>query len=111
MRPVELEAHPRTPVSDIILATARDWPLPRIALGELIAAFGSRSCGLLIVLFAIPNLLPVYIPGLSPIFGVPLTIIALQLALGQPMPWLPGFPHPPVAAAGGSAEDRRGSAA
>lgn len=84
------EHHPRTPVSDIILATARDWPLPRITLGELIAAFGSRSYGLLIVLFAIPNLLPIYIPGLSPIFGVPLAIIALQLALGQPMPWLPG---------------------
>lgn len=91
MEAVQLEAHPRTPVSDIILATARDWPLPRITLGELIAAFGSRSYGLLIVLFAIPNLLPVYIPGLSPIFGVPLAIIALQLALGQPMPWLPGF--------------------
>jgi hypothetical protein len=80
----------RTPVSDIILATARDWPLPRITLGELIAAFGMRSYGLLIVLFAIPNLLPIYIPGLSPIFGVPLSIIALQLALGYPMPKLPG---------------------
>lgn len=81
----------RTPVSDIILATARDWPLPRITLGELIAAFGMRSYGLLIVLFAIPNLLPVYIPGLSPIFGIPLAIIALQLALGLPMPKLPGI--------------------
>ncbi|MFN6954919.1 MAG: exopolysaccharide biosynthesis protein [Acetobacteraceae bacterium] len=81
----------RTPVSDIILATARDWPLPRITLGELIAAFGMRSYGLLIVLFAIPNLLPIYIPGLSPIFGIPLAIIALQLALGYPMPKLPGI--------------------
>lgn len=81
----------RTPVSDIILATARNWPLPRITLGELIAAFGMRSYGLLIVLFAIPNLLPIYIPGLSPIFGIPLAIIALQLALGYPMPRLPGF--------------------
>jgi hypothetical protein len=78
-------------VSDIILATARDWPLPRITLGEIISAFGVRSYGLLIVLFAIPNLLPIYIPGLSPIFGVPLAIIGLQLAIGYPMPRLPGF--------------------
>lgn len=80
----------RTPVSDIILVTARDWPHPRITLGELITAFGMRSYGLLIVLFAIPNLLPIYIPGLSPIFGVPLAIIALQLGLGLPTPKLPG---------------------
>jgi hypothetical protein len=81
----------RTPVSDIILVTARDWPHPRITLGELITAFGMRSYGLLIVLFAVPNLVPIYIPGLSAIFGVPLAIIALQLGLGLPTPKLPGF--------------------
>ncbi len=44
---------------------------------------------MLIVLFALPNLLPVYIPGLSPIFGFPLMIICAQLAYGLPSPRLP----------------------
>ncbi len=54
-------------------------------------ALGPRGYGVLIVLFALPNLLPVYIPGLSPIFGIPLMIICAQLAMGLPAPRLPRF--------------------
>jgi len=85
------EARAHAPASELILTVARAWPEPRITMGELIEAFGMRSYGLLIVLFALPNLLPIYIPGLSPIFGVPLCIICVQLALGYPSPRLPAF--------------------
>ncbi len=54
-------------------------------------ALGQRGYGVLIVLFALPNLLPVYIPGLSPIFGFPLMIICAQLAYGLPSPRLPAM--------------------
>lgn len=77
------------PVSMLMLELARAWPRPRISLGEMIHAFGSRGYGVLIILFALPNLLPVYIPGWSPIFGIPLAIVCLQLALGLPEPRLP----------------------
>jgi hypothetical protein len=80
-------AHP--PVSALMLHLARDWPADRITLGEMIHAFGTRGYGLLIVLFAIPNLIPIYIPGWSPIFGIPLMIVCVQLALGLPEPRLP----------------------
>lgn len=83
--------HAHEPASTLILSVAQSWPAERITMGELMQAFGMRSYGLLIVLFALPNLLPVYIPGLSPIFGFPLGIICLQLALGYPTPRLPGF--------------------
>lgn len=83
------DAH--APASELIYRVARAWPQERITMGELMQAFGMRSYGLLIVLFALPNLLPVYIPGLSPIFGVPLGIVCLQLALGYPTPRLPAF--------------------
>lgn len=83
--------HVHEPASQLILSVAQSWPEPRITMGELMQAFGMRSYGLLMVLFALPNLLPVYIPGLSPIFGLPLGIICLQLALGYPTPRLPGF--------------------
>jgi hypothetical protein len=84
------EAHP-VPVSELICAIARAWPSDRVTLGALIEALGPRGYGVLIVLFALPNLLPVYIPGLSPIFGIPLMIICAQLALGLPVPRLPRF--------------------
>lgn len=79
------------PVSELVRDIARGWPTERLTLGELIEALGPRGYGVLIVLFALPNLLPVYIPGLSPIFGVPLMIICAQLALGLPTPRLPAF--------------------
>jgi hypothetical protein len=77
------------PVSALMLELARTWPKPRISLGEMIHAFGARGYGILMILFALPNLLPIYIPGWSPIFGIPLGIVCLQLALGYPEPRLP----------------------
>ena len=78
------------PVSKLIVHIARDWPAERISLGEMIHAFGTRGYGVLIVLFALPNLIPIYIPGWSPIFGIPLGIVCAQMALGMSEPRLPG---------------------
>ncbi|MBU8538498.1 exopolysaccharide biosynthesis protein [Falsiroseomonas tokyonensis] len=80
--------HP-VPVSELVTRIAQDWPTERLTLGELMEALGARGYGVLIVLFALPNLLPIYIPGLSPIFGFPLMIICAQLAYGLPTPKLP----------------------
>lgn len=79
------------PVSVLMAELAAAWPKPRISLGEMIHAFGARGYGILMILFALPNLLPIYIPGWSPIFGFPLAIVCLQLALGLPEPKLPRF--------------------
>lgn len=84
------KAHP-VPVSELVANLAWEWPTERVTLGDLMQALGARGYGVLIVLFALPNLLPVYIPGLSPIFGVPLLIICAQLAYGLPTPRLPVF--------------------
>lgn len=77
------------PVSVLMTELAAAWPKPRISLGEMIHAFGARGYGILMILFSLPNLLPIYIPGWSPIFGFPLAIVCLQLALGLPEPKLP----------------------
>lgn len=86
-----MAAYAHLPVSALMLHLARDWPRDRITLGEMIHAFGTRGYGLLIILFAIPNLIPLYIPGWSPIFGIPLFIVCVQLALGLPEPRLPAL--------------------
>lgn len=79
------------PVSALLGALARDWPAEELTLGELAAALGQRGFGVLIVLFALPNLLPFYLPGLSTAAGLPMMVVAAQLALGQARPALPGF--------------------
>jgi hypothetical protein len=63
----------------------------RISFGDLVAAFDGRAYGPLIVLFAAPNILPVALPGISAILGVPLILLTAQLMLGRHRPWLPGF--------------------
>ncbi len=63
----------------------------RISFGDLVDAFDGRAYGPLIVLFAAPNILPVALPGISAILGVPLILLTAQLMLGRRRPWLPGF--------------------
>jgi hypothetical protein len=63
-------------------------PRQRIAIGELLDGFGDRSFGAAMLLLALPNMVPLP-PGASTIFGLPLMLIAAQLALGQRTVWLP----------------------
>ena len=72
-----------------ILAEISQGSDPDIRLGELIEAIGDRGHGLLIAAFALPNVLPIYLPGLSAVFGLPLIFVALQLVLGRHRLWLP----------------------
>jgi hypothetical protein len=71
-----------------ILAEISQRSDPELRLGELIEAMGDRGQGLLIA-FALPNVLPVYLPGLSAVFGLPLVFVALQLVFGRHRLWLP----------------------
>lgn len=75
-------------MSEVLLDLARDgtgW----LRLGDIVTALGDRGYGILIFILALPNVLPLYIPGLSALFGIPLALIALQMMLGLPRPWLP----------------------
>ena len=78
----------RRRVSEVLLDLAGDgsgW----LRLGDIVTALGDRGYGILIFILALPNVLPLYIPGLSALFGIPLALIALQMMLGLPRPWLP----------------------
>ncbi len=67
-------------------------PAARITLGELVEALQARGYGLLLFLFAVPNLTPgPSLPGFSTIFAVPLALVAIQMALGVAHARLPGF--------------------
>lgn len=59
-----------------------------ITLRELIVVLEGRAYDLLLLLLALPFLLPVPLPGLSTAFGTVIAVIAARLMVGQ-RPWLP----------------------
>ena len=62
---------------------------PSASLGDLRDALGDRGFGVLLFIFALPNLMPVNIPLLSALLGAPLVLLAAQLTYGRHKPWLP----------------------
>jgi hypothetical protein len=62
---------------------------PRISLGALRDTLGDRGFGVLLFIFALPNLIPVNIPLLSAVLGAPLVLLAVQLTYGRHKPWFP----------------------
>jgi hypothetical protein len=76
--------------SDVLLRLVREFPGERLTMADIVAGLEDRTFGLLMLLLALPNCPPMPgIPFLSTVTGTPLAFFAGQLALGQPMPWLP----------------------
>ena len=74
-------------VLDELMAVHAD--APQISVGEIVDHLKDRAFGLLLLVFALPNVVPVGIPGVSTVLGVPLILLAFQLLIGRPMPWFP----------------------
>jgi hypothetical protein len=60
----------------------------RIRLADVTALFGDRAFGALLLVFSVPNFVPLP-PGGSTVLGTPLLLVAAQLALGRNSLWLP----------------------
>lgn len=75
------------PISRIVAEVAARCPGERITLSEMTEQFGDRAFGLLILLLALPSL----IPGMASVFGLPMLILGVQMGLGRRTPKLPGF--------------------
>jgi len=78
-------------VSRLLVEFGKEWKSDSITLADLMLALEHRGYGLLLILFALPNLIPNPIPGVSAIFGIPLAILSVQIVLQQPHPWLPAW--------------------
>jgi len=85
--PADIATRPR--VSDVLHELVATWPTERIPLGGLLHALGERGMGLLMLVFAIPALVPIPMFGLSSLLGTPVVILAAQMMLGRREPWLP----------------------
>lgn len=60
-------------------------------IGSLSEKLGDRGFGLVLLILAIPNSIPLPIPAASAITGLPLVFLAAQLCLGRQKIWLPNF--------------------
>ncbi len=60
-----------------------------ISIRDLSAQLGDRGFGLMLLLFSLPNSIPLPIPGISTITSLPLIFFATQLCLGKERIWLP----------------------
>ena len=77
---------PRT--SELLSALVTAHSAERIALGDLVSALRNRAFGITLLLFGIPNCLPMP-PGIPVICGVILTLVGVQMAIGRDELWLP----------------------
>ncbi len=77
-----------TRLSDLLISITLEATRERISVDDLFQSMRDRVFGALMFVFALPNVLPA-IPGTSIILGVPLALLAGQLAVGSNTPWLP----------------------
>ena len=77
----------RKRLSVMLEELAQDDMRERIAISDLLVAMQLRAYGALLLIFALPNVLPAP-PGTSGLLGLPLLFIATQMMLGR-VPWFP----------------------
>lgn len=80
-----------TRTSDLLRDFADSLTAERVTISEIVAGLGDRGLGVLIAIFALPNILPSTVPFGNVATGIPPLIFAVQLMLGVEMLILPGF--------------------
>lgn len=76
-------------LSTLLLSLA-EGDADRVSFADIAAHFGRRALGATLFFFALLNLLPLP-PGSTTLLGLPLLVMAAQLAIGARTPWLPRF--------------------
>jgi hypothetical protein len=72
-----------------VLTTLAAEPDERIAIRTIFGALSDRSFALLVVLLGLPNCLPMP-PPIPAVCALALIVVAAQMAVLRPAPWLPG---------------------
>jgi hypothetical protein len=86
-------ASPPRPVRTSALLTefAATRNSERVSVGEIVEALGDRGIGVVLAIFALPNVLPSTVPFGNVLTGIPVIVFAAQLMLGQERLILPRF--------------------
>lgn len=82
----------RETASQVLHRFTLGHPDDKVSFGQMLDALGERGFGLLLMLFAIPNLLPFPgVPGVSFVTGMAILFISVQLILARDEPALPAW--------------------
>jgi hypothetical protein len=86
------EQGPRETASQILHRLCIGAPEDKVTFAQILDALGKRGFGLLLIVMAIPNLLPVPgVPGVSSFTAIVIVYLAIQLMLAQNEPKLPAW--------------------
>jgi hypothetical protein len=77
--------------SEVLSEFARSRTGDRVSIGEIAESLGDRGLGVVIAIFALPNVLPSTIPFGNVLTGIPVILFAGQLLLGMERLTLPDF--------------------
>jgi hypothetical protein len=88
---VDLKSATPTRTSALLRDFAGSVARERVSVGEIVAALGDRGLGVLIAIFAIPNMLPSAVPFGNTVVGIFPLIFAVHLACGFDRLMLPEF--------------------
>jgi hypothetical protein len=80
-----------TRTSELLREFALSLSGEHVSIGDIVTALGDRGLGVLIAIFALPNILPSTVPFGNVLTGFPPLIFAVHLALGVDRLILPGF--------------------
>lgn len=82
--------HTNASLSHLLQDFAASFKAERVRVRDITESLGSRSFGFILLIFALPNSLPMIgIPGVSAVTGLPMLIVAVQMALGYERVQLP----------------------
>ena len=82
----------RQAASEVLEEAVRMHTNDRVSMGELMHALHERGFGLLMLIFVLPNCVPVPVPpGFSTVLSVPLMFLAVQMIIGLDSPWMPSW--------------------
>lgn len=80
----------RETASEVLHRLTLGPPDDKVSFGQMLDALGERGFGLLLMLFAIPNLLPFPgVPGVSFVTGMAILFISMQLMIAKDEPVFP----------------------
>ena len=82
------QAH-RMPLSSILQSRASTLTCERISVGAMLKLLEDRSIWALLLVLALPMIVPIPLPGLSVPFGACMALISAQLAIGRDRAWVP----------------------
>jgi hypothetical protein len=78
-------------ISDIILGLSQAFSSQDLSIRALRDALPGHIYGIVLLVLALPNLVPLPMPGLSAVTGLLLLLLSIQLAFKKRTPWLPNF--------------------